>query len=443
MKSNLQPLERAQLREFLVNHFSQDELELLAFDLGVDYELLGYQNKQKLSLELVAYFERRNRLNCLLAEVICRRPQHNLAHLLQKVPACSPHIKIQIIAHTSPEVMEEIEAFLEYLAHKHNLNHEEVSLIAAAQGSLYLLLSLPEAAVNVLQQPGRRPSAYTVEVMPFASLPERTQQTWRMIALEWPPVILQNKLLPRIPWQKAAEIYRLKEKDRLIRTLVAGDQFGAHGTRVSLAALSGYAQLLAMTGELNDKQTSYVDKLLQASDDLSERLTVLYNLITPADEEVTIQSLLEYLLLTITSITEQAGVQLDLVLANELMTSQQLVRGSLILLTKSVAMLVQNGIKFSGENGRIRLGANLENDRLVLQVQDEGETIPAAEANSILDAYGQGSYVPVRDRARVDNSPDLPLLRLVVGQMDGKVWLQPHEGPGNIFCLSFPVKAVG
>ena len=37
METDLLPVERVQLREFLVNHFGQDELELLAFDLGVDY----------------------------------------------------------------------------------------------------------------------------------------------------------------------------------------------------------------------------------------------------------------------------------------------------------------------------------------------------------------------------------------------------------------------
>jgi len=259
MESGLQPLERVQLREFLVNHFGQDELELLAFDLGVDYELLSYRNKQKLSLELIAYFERRNRLGCLLTEVIRRRPVNNLDHLLSKVSICTPTTKIQIIANTNQEVTEEIEAFLDQLAQKHNLSREEMSLIAAAQGSLHLLLSLPEAVLNTVQQPTKQAPDYRVEITPFASLPQRTQKTWRMIALEWPPFALQNKVLPRISWQKADEIYRLKEKEELLRRLVAGDRFGAHGTRVSLAALSGYAQLLALTAAPGEKQASYIE----------------------------------------------------------------------------------------------------------------------------------------------------------------------------------------
>ena len=93
-----------------------------------------------------------------------------------------------------------------------------------------------------------------IEAKAFEELSARSQKIWRMIAKEWPPVIFQDKLLPRIPWQKAAEIYQLKEKDELMNMLAAGDEFGAHGIRVTLTALSGYAQLLTMAGDLNESR---------------------------------------------------------------------------------------------------------------------------------------------------------------------------------------------
>lgn len=438
MESNLQPPERAQLRDFLVNHFGQDELELLAFDLGVDYEFLSYQNKQKLSLELVAYFERRNRLGCLLTEIIRRRPLNNLASLLEKVAPCDPYTKIQIITHASQEVTDEIEAFLAQLAQKHNLNREEVSLIATTQGSLHLLLNLPEAAESALQRSTAHSPDFTVEVIPFAALPERTQNTWRMIALEWPPIVLQEKVLPRISWQKAAEIYRLKERDELLRRLVAGDRFGAHGTRVSLAALSGYAQLLALTAVSDEKQASYIEKLVQASDDLSESLTVLYSLIGSRQEDVTIQSLLQYLLPSVTPIAEQAGIELDLDMAHELSASQQRIRCNLVLLAQSVGTLVRHAVLLSGGNGRIQLSATLVNDEFVFRVQDDGRSIPAEDVDNIFEPGGSWSYLQVPDPARASSGLGLPIIKKVIQQMDGKIWYEPNEGPGNMFCVSFP-----
>lgn len=434
MESNLQSVERAQLRDFLVNHFGQDELELLAFDLGVDYELLSYHNKQKLSLELVAYFERRNRLGCLLNEVICRRPLNNLTHLLEKVPACAPLTKIQIISHASPEISEEIETFLEYLAQKHGLSREEMSLIAVAQGSLYLLLGLPEAKARALQNSGNESVGDTFEATVFASLSGRSRNIWRMVALEWPPVLSQNKLLPRITWQKAAEIQRLKEKDELLRRLVAGNRFGAHGTRTTLAALSGYAQLLSLTAVPGDKQASYIDKLVQASDDLSESLTILHSLIGAREEVVAIQSVLQYLLPDVTPIAEQSGIQLDLDVAAGLSTSQQHIRCNLVLLAQSVRALVRQAVFRAGENGRIQLSASLEGNQFVIQVQDEGEPIPAEIADAVFEPQGQ-----VHDPAQAGNSLSLALVKMLIEQMDGNIWFDPGAGPGNTFGVSFPV----
>jgi signal transduction histidine kinase len=434
MESGLQPAERAQLREFLVSHFGQDELELLAFDLGVDYELLSYQNKQKLSLELVAYFERRHQLGCLLTEVIRRRPLNNLARLLAKVSPCTAHTKVQIIAHTTQEVSEEIEAFLEHLAQKYNLSREEVSLIAATQGSLHLLLSLPEAN----QLSGSSPSD-TFEVTPFAELPEHSQKIWRMVALEWPPIVRDNMVLPRITWQKAAEIYQLKEKDELLRRLVAGDRFGAHGTRSSLTALSGYAQLLALTAVPGEKQASYVEKLVQASDDLSESLTVLYSLIASREEEVTVQSLLQYLLPSVAPVAEQADMQLDLPLTDELTTSRQRIRCNLVLLAQSVGTVVRHAVLRSEGDGRIQLSANLENQQFVIQVQDEGAPIPAEDVDTIFEAGGSWAYLQAPDPAQVGSGLGLPIVKMVIQQMDGQIWYEPGKGPGNTFCISFPV----
>ncbi len=445
METNLLPVERAQLRDFLVSHFGQDELELLAFDLGVDYELLSYQNKQKLSLELVAYFERRNQLGCLLSEVISRRPLNNLTHLLAKVPPCSPTTKIQIITHASQDVIEEIEAFLEHITQKHNLNREEVNLIATAQGSLHLLLSVPNATAEALQAaeslPGGRPLGYSFTAVSFAELSERSQKIWRMIALEWPPLVLENKVLPRISWQKAAEIQRLKEKDELLRRLAAGDRFGAHGTRVALAALSGYAQLLALTAVSDEKQAGYVEKLVQASDDLSESLTVLYSLIGSREEDVTVQSLLQFLLPSVTPIAEQAGIELDLALADTLTVSQQRVRCNLVLLAQSLGSLVRHVVLLSGVNGRIQLSAKLDQGQLVFQVQDESESIPAEDVDRIFEAGGSWSYLQARDPGLVKGGLDLHLVKMVIEQMDGNIWYEPGDRAGNTFCVSFPTLA--
>ncbi len=177
---------------------------------------------------------------------------------------------------------------------------------------------------------------------------------------------------------------------------------------------------------------------MQASDDLAESLTMLYSLIGSREEDITIQSLLRYLLPSVTPIAEQAGIQLDLAVADELAASQERIRCNLILLAQSVGALVRHVVLLSGGNGRIQLSANLEDNQLMLQVQDESESIPAEDIDRIFEAGGSWSYLQTRDPALGGGGLDLHLVKLVIEQMDGKIWYEPNQGPGNLFCVSFP-----
>ena len=63
-----------QLRDLIVAHFNDNELRDLCFDLGVDYESLPGEGKAARARELVAYFQRRNRLAELEAACLRLRP---------------------------------------------------------------------------------------------------------------------------------------------------------------------------------------------------------------------------------------------------------------------------------------------------------------------------------------------------------------------------------
>ncbi|MFL7837850.1 MAG: hypothetical protein ACK2U0_09110 [Candidatus Promineifilaceae bacterium] len=62
------------LRKLLVKHFDLDELRLLCFDLGLDYEELARDNKSTKMHDLITYLQRREQLPLLLAEVAGQRP---------------------------------------------------------------------------------------------------------------------------------------------------------------------------------------------------------------------------------------------------------------------------------------------------------------------------------------------------------------------------------
>jgi hypothetical protein len=64
-----------QLRDFITRNFNDSELRDLCFDLGIEYENLGGDNKSAKARELVAYCQRHTRLGEL--EATCRRLRPN------------------------------------------------------------------------------------------------------------------------------------------------------------------------------------------------------------------------------------------------------------------------------------------------------------------------------------------------------------------------------
>ncbi|WP_420632013.1 TIR domain-containing protein [Candidatus Leptofilum sp.] len=62
------------LRENLNNYFSETELRVLCFDLGIDYEDLGGRSKAEKVLELIGMMQRHGRLDQLIDIVRQQRP---------------------------------------------------------------------------------------------------------------------------------------------------------------------------------------------------------------------------------------------------------------------------------------------------------------------------------------------------------------------------------
>ena len=152
-----------------------------------------------------------------------------------------------------------------------------------------------------------------------------------------------------------------------------------------------------------------------------------------------VQSLLQYLLPAVTPITEMAGIPLDLDVADGLVKSRQLVRCNLVLLAQAVGSLLRHAVLLSEDNGRIQLSAHLADNQFVIQVQDEGKSIPIEDSDAIFEAGGSWSYLQAPDPTKVGSGLDLPIVKMVIQQMDGKIWYEPGEGPGNRFCISLPV----
>lgn len=176
--------DRAQLREFLADRFNLSEMKTLCFDLGVDFEEFPHATKSEFSRELIAYFERKNKAGCLIAEMVQQRPDSWLTELLALVPSCQPNQKVQLIL--SNEKIKSRPNLRQKLADLLGISSDEVMLIATAPGSIKVLLGLPPEAVQrlfALSLPYQFDEYELVEIAQFNKLPPVVSSAWRTAVL--------------------------------------------------------------------------------------------------------------------------------------------------------------------------------------------------------------------------------------------------------------------
>jgi hypothetical protein len=179
---------RSRLRHFLVESFSLSELKNICFDLGVDYEMFPHQTKGDLSRELLAYFERKQNLSCLVAEVVKQRPDEELVTLLAELESCSPRSKVQIVL--PADKLKNRKKLLSELAKVLGVASDEVMLIVTAPGSVRLLVSLPAEAAErlVALNPDQLGETYEISsISTYESLSPEEQVAWQEAALRGKP----------------------------------------------------------------------------------------------------------------------------------------------------------------------------------------------------------------------------------------------------------------
>ncbi len=82
--NKLTPQERKLIREYLHSRFNLIELKTLAFDLGLDYNDIGYRINFEFSQELILWCERSSKIPELLSLILSQRRDPEIARILSR-----------------------------------------------------------------------------------------------------------------------------------------------------------------------------------------------------------------------------------------------------------------------------------------------------------------------------------------------------------------------
>jgi len=207
-----------------------------------------------------------------------------------------------------------------------------------------------------------------------------------------------------------------------------------HELRNPIMALRASLQLLERQSDKNRKadiqarmevQAHHLSRLIE---DLLDVARIDQGKISLQRERVSLQSVIESAVDTSRPKIE-AGAH-DLTVA---LPSQPLwLEGDFTRLSQVVSNLLTNAAKYTPAEGRIRLSADVERDRIRIEIADNGVGVPHEMQASIFELFTQSKGPD--DRSRDGLGIGLALVRQLVEMHDGAIELE-SAGPGAGSCF--------
>jgi signal transduction histidine kinase len=227
----------------------------------------------------------------------------------------------------------------------------------------------------------------------------------------------------------------LRELDRLKGEFVATV---SHELRTPLTSISGYAELLLMSG-LEEQQLRMIDvidrnsrRLLTLVEDLLTLSRVDSGALAQMDEAVDLAELVGSAATVLSPALDAAGVRVQALVAPGLPA----VRGNRSQLERVLLNLMSNALKFSDSGASITVRADQAGDDVQLSVEDTGMGIPADEHPQLFTRFFRTAEA--RRRAIQGTGLGLAVVREIVERHHGAVSVRSALGEGTTMTVSLP-----
>ncbi|MEO8286253.1 MAG: hypothetical protein ABI670_07420 [Chloroflexota bacterium] len=187
--------ERRTLINYFVNRYTLEQVETLLFVADINRNTFSTTaTLPGLCTEVIQYCIGNGKLGCLLREALRDKPDPAVQAVYASWASCEPGVKIEVTIHDAR--LKDLGAALKAFMVAHGLKPNEVSLVAAASGSLWMLLAMPaHVAERIISFPvtvlaGGRFHVSALRL--FRDLPPVEQANWRQAARNAPRVTMSE-----------------------------------------------------------------------------------------------------------------------------------------------------------------------------------------------------------------------------------------------------------
>jgi signal transduction histidine kinase len=215
----------------------------------------------------------------------------------------------------------------------------------------------------------------------------------------------------------------------------------SHELRTPLNVIIGFAELMLdkVPGEINDEQRQCLDDILTSGQHLLGLINDILDLSKIEAGKVlrltniALPDVIESLRSAMMSILDARKQSLDV----ELEEGLPMVYADKARVRQVLFNLLSNSTKFTPDGGKLKIEAVRDGDWCQLSVVDNGTGIKEEDWERIFDPFYQAdSSMPKREEG---TGLGLALVRQIVEQHGGRVWVESEYGKGSRFTFTLPL----
>jgi signal transduction histidine kinase len=236
---------------------------------------------------------------------------------------------------------------------------------------------------------------------------------------------------------------RLKKLDELKSNFISA---ASHELRTPLTAIKGYVAIVLQerVGKLNDQQKEFLGYVKDSTDRLHRLLDDLLDLSRIESGRVEMRMTLTDLNLLLKEEVMIFKVQADnkgILIESEIEPSLKKIYCDADKVREVMDNLISNSIKYTPKNGKIKVSARNEGNRVYIEVRDNGIGIKEEDQMRVFEPFQRINRDETEDEEGVGLG--LALVKRIIEAHGGVIEVKSTEGKGSVFAIRLPVEKRG
>ncbi len=233
-----------------------------------------------------------------------------------------------------------------------------------------------------------------------------------------------------------SDITNLKKLDRIKTDFV---NTVSHDLRSPLTAILGYVELVERAGSINDLQRDFIRRVQVSVHNITSLVDDLLDLgriesgFDSRKEALLLDQIIQYSVDVFKKRITEKGHKLEI----DLPTPYPPLYGNPVQMRQMVDHMLENAIKYTPNEGTIKISSQVEEHQVIIQFSDSGQGIPALDLPYIFDKFYRAS------NATGDVSGTglgLAIVKSIVENHDGRIWVDSQPAKGTTFTIVLPVR---